>query len=64
MRQLSFVAALGLSSIASAQVPFSRLVAAERDSANWLTYSGSYSAQRYSRLNQINARNVASLKTA
>jgi alcohol dehydrogenase (cytochrome c) len=64
MRRLSFVAALGISSLASAQVSFNRLVAADRDSANWLMYSGSYSAQRYSRLNQINARNVASLKVA
>ena len=64
MRTLIFVTALGMSSIASAQVPFARLVGAERDSANWLMYSGTYSAQRYSRLNQVNARNVASLKVA
>jgi alcohol dehydrogenase (cytochrome c) len=64
MRQLSFLAALGFSSAVWAQTPFTRLVAAERDSANWLMYSGSYSAQRYSRLNQVNARNVGTLKVA
>jgi len=48
----------------NAQVPFTRLLQADRDSADWLTYSGNYAAQRYSRLGQINTRNVASLKVA
>jgi alcohol dehydrogenase (cytochrome c) len=47
-----------------AQVPYARLVRADRDSANWLTYSGAYGAQRYSGLAQITSRNVGSLKVA
>jgi len=39
-----------------------RLVDAEKDSANWLTYSGSYRGWRYSRLQQIDRSNVARLR--
>ena len=46
------------------QVPFERLKLADSEPGNWLTYSGNYSAQRYSRLNQINATNVKRLKLA
>ena len=47
---------------ASAQVPYDRIVKAESEPANWLTYSGSYNSQRYSALDQINRQNVAQLK--
>src|ERR1022692_1261646 len=46
------------------QVSFERLKQADSEPGNWLTYSGNYSAQRYSRLNQINATNVKRLKLA
>ncbi len=46
----------------AAQVPYDRIRQADSDPGNWLTYSGSYSAQRYSRLNQINATNVRRLR--
>jgi len=39
-----------------------RLRAAERDSANWLTYSGQYSGQRFSRLAAINRANAGQLQ--
>src|SRR5262245_26655662 len=54
------VAAAGYS--LSAQVSGDRLVRAAQEPANWLTYSGSYSGQRYSPLTQINASNVKSLE--
>jgi len=45
-----------------AQVPYERLVRAESESGNWLTYSGSYRSQRFSSLKQITPENVAKLK--
>src|SRR5690348_15453298 len=47
-----------------AQVPYSRIVKAESEPANWLTYAGTYKSQRYTQLDQINQRNVAQLKPA
>ena len=44
------------------QVPYERLAAADREPQHWLTYSGNYSAHRYSRLSQINRGNVSRLK--
>ncbi len=46
------------------QVSYDRLRQADAEPGNWLTYSGSYSAQRYSRLNQITAANVRRLRLA
>ena len=48
----------------SAQVPYERIVKAETEPGNWLTYSGTYSAHRFSRLTQITSANVANLKPA
>jgi alcohol dehydrogenase (cytochrome c) len=45
------------------QVSYERIAAAS-EPANWLTYSGSYSGQRYSSLKQIDRSNVARLKPA
>ena len=47
-----------------AQVSYARLLKAESDPQNWLTYAGSYKSHRYSGLDQINRRNVSSLKLA
>ncbi|MBI2149543.1 MAG: PQQ-dependent dehydrogenase, methanol/ethanol family, partial [Acidobacteria bacterium] len=47
-----------------AQVSYQRLLRAESEPANWLTYSGSYRSQRYSPLNQVNTQNVNQLKQA
>jgi quinohemoprotein ethanol dehydrogenase len=41
-----------------------RLHRAEQDPANWLIHGGSWLEQRYSRLAQVNTRNVARLKPA
>ncbi len=47
-----------------AQVPYQRLVRAANAPQDWLTYSGNYSAQRYSPLTGINRQNVAQLRSA
>src|SRR5439155_2885780 len=47
---------------AFAQVPYDRIVKAESEPANWLTYAGSYKSQRYTALDQINRQNVAQLR--
>ena len=49
---------------AFAQVSYERLVNAAKEPANWLTYAGDYTSQRYTRLDQINTQNVYQLKPA
>jgi len=44
-----------------ANVDAARLVAADQDPANWMTYGRTYSEQRFSPLTQINADNVNQL---
>jgi alcohol dehydrogenase (cytochrome c) len=46
----------------AAQVSFERILNAEREPQNWLSYSGTVDNQRYSRLNQITTANVAGLE--
>jgi alcohol dehydrogenase (cytochrome c) len=48
--------------VARAQVTFERIRQAEREPGNWLTYSGNYSAHRYSALDQITPQNVKHLR--
>ena len=45
-----------------AQVSFDRLLQADREPHNWLTYSRTYSNQRFSPLTQITPANVANLE--
>lgn len=47
-----------------AQVPYERILNAESEPGSWLTYSGSYGAQRYSTLDQIDRDNVGGLQPA
>jgi alcohol dehydrogenase (cytochrome c) len=42
-------------------VPFNRLLNAQSDSQNWLTYNGNLKSTHYSMLDQINPGNVANL---
>jgi alcohol dehydrogenase (cytochrome c) len=59
------LAALALAAAAPhvhAQVSFDRILHADREPANWLSYSGTLSNQRYSRLDQITAANAKNLK--
>src|SRR6187401_147443 len=51
-----------LSSTLSAQVTYERLLHADREPQNWLTYSGGYAGHRYSPLTQINRSNVKNLQ--
>ncbi len=54
--------ALSAAAAAHAQVTFERLLNAEREPHNWLTYSGSYMSQRYTALSQIRPGNVSELE--
>ncbi|PWU10945.1 MAG: hypothetical protein C5B51_03565 [Terriglobia bacterium] len=45
-----------------AQVSFDRIVKANQEPQNWLTYSGSQMSQRYSLLNQVTPENVKNLE--
>ncbi len=58
---LLFLVSLVPSSLC-AQVTSERLLHANDEPQNWLTYSGSYASQRYSALQQISATNVKNLE--
>jgi alcohol dehydrogenase (cytochrome c) len=45
-----------------AQVTYERLLHADREPQNWLTYAGSYKSWRYSTLDQIRTGNAANLE--
>src|SRR5215468_12795707 len=44
------------------QVPFERILNANKEPQNWLTYGGTFLNQRYSLLNQITTDNVKNLE--
>ncbi len=46
----------------NAQVTFNRLLHADQEPQNWLTYGGTYANDRYSLLTQINRKNVGNLQ--
>src|SRR3954449_1142979 len=46
------------------QVTYDRLLKADSEPQNWLTYSGGYNGWRYSKLDRINRTNVKDLKLA
>ena len=45
-----------------AQVTFDRILRAEEEPGNWLTYNGTYNSRHHSPLDQINRENVADLE--
>ena len=51
-----------ISSSLQAQVTYNRMLHADQEPKNWLTYSGGYSSLRYSKLTQINRENVKGLQ--
>lgn len=53
---------LALAGTLSAQVSFDRILNADKEPQNWLTYSGSTFSQRYSKLDQITPSNVKNLE--
>ena len=65
MRSTAIALTLGLVVFACAlygQVTFDRILRADKEPQNWLTYSGSTLSQRYSQLTQITPANVRNLK--
>jgi alcohol dehydrogenase (cytochrome c) len=61
MRRLALSLLLLAGSLA-AQVSFDRLLNANKEPQNWLTYSGNLMSQRYSTLSQITPQNVKDLE--
>jgi alcohol dehydrogenase (cytochrome c) len=57
-----FVAACALCELLFAQVSPDRILNAQKEPQNWLTYSGSYMSQRHSPLTQITSANVRDLE--
>ena len=55
-------AALICAQFVIAQVPYERLRNAAQEPGSWLTYSGAYHGQRFSKLDQISTENVADLR--
>ena len=60
----TFALALSLVALATPQVTYERLLRADAEPQNWMTYSGSYKGWRYSPLDQVNRSNVGTLKVA
>ncbi|HTT37711.1 MAG TPA: PQQ-binding-like beta-propeller repeat protein, partial [Burkholderiales bacterium] len=61
----SAVAVLGFASqVGAADITWDRLLNADKDPNNWLTYHGSFKGWHYSALDQINKGNVKNLKVA
>ncbi len=58
------VALLAFAALGNAQVSYERILKSASQPQNWLTYSGSYQATRYSTLDQITSANVHRLKPA
>jgi alcohol dehydrogenase (cytochrome c) len=64
MKKTLLILAVAAAGLLRGQLTYERLVKAESEPQNWLTYSGSYRGWRYSRLDQINRQNVRNLKVA
>jgi alcohol dehydrogenase (cytochrome c) len=58
----SLLALCALALAARGQATFDRIVHADREPQNWMSYSRDYSGQRYSPLAQVNTGNVKDLK--
>ncbi|HEX6895623.1 MAG TPA: PQQ-binding-like beta-propeller repeat protein, partial [Bryobacteraceae bacterium] len=59
---VALLAASSTSLTLSAQVSFDRLLHADREPQNWLTYSGGYASMRHSPLKQIDPSNANNLE--
>ncbi len=51
-----------LALLAQTPVPLERIVSADKEPGNWLSYSRTFDGQRHSPLTQINTTNVANLR--
>jgi alcohol dehydrogenase (cytochrome c) len=61
-RLLTLVIVAALAEAALAQVTSDRLLNAQKEAHNWLTYSGTYLSQRYSSLTQITPANARDME--
>ena len=59
---LAVLLALVFAAELSAQLTYDRIRQAVREPASWLTYHGTYDAQRFSALDEINRTNVQQLR--
>jgi alcohol dehydrogenase (cytochrome c) len=59
---MKVIALLALAAAGSAQITFDRIVSANKEPQNWLTYSGTPLSQRHSLLTQLTPANVKSLE--
>lgn len=62
MKPRLWIAFVALAAGAFGQVSSDRLMHAGDEPQNWLTFSGTYASQRYSKLSQITAANVGNLE--
>ena len=62
MRVAILIALLLWGASLHAQVTYERLLQAEQEPGNWLTYSGTYKSHRYSRLKEITRENTKNLE--
>ncbi|MEO7651928.1 MAG: PQQ-dependent dehydrogenase, methanol/ethanol family [Bryobacteraceae bacterium] len=51
-----------VSAAAAGEITYQRLLEANSEPGNWLTYSGGYASHRHSKLDQVNTGNVSRLK--
>jgi alcohol dehydrogenase (cytochrome c) len=61
-RLLTLAVVAALAEVALAQVTFDKILNAQKEPQNWLTYSGTYMSQRYSLLTQITPANARDLE--
>ena len=59
---ISVAVCIAITSASSAQVPYARLRDARSEPGSWLTYSGTYSGERFSPLAEITPSNAAGLR--
>lgn len=62
MSNLRLIAPLLLAASLSAQVTYERLLNADSEPGNWLTYSGAYHSRHFRHLKQIDRSNVSNLE--
>ena len=62
LRVLIFIVGLSTAIQLSAQVPYDRILNANEEPHNWLTYNGGYMSQRHSLLDQITKENAENLE--
>ena len=62
MKVRAFLLLASIAGIIPAQVSFDRILNANKEPQNWLTYGGTYQSQRYSLLNQITLEKARNLE--